>query len=46
VEAASNTGEDRAILREQNISVETAITHSSSPKKEIVRYAREIHPTC
>jgi manganese transport protein len=31
-------------LRDQNISVETAITHSSSPKKEIVRYAREVHP--
>jgi manganese transport protein len=31
-------------LRDQEISVETSISHSSSPKKEIVRYAREIHP--
>jgi manganese transport protein len=31
-------------LRDQGIIVETAITHSSSPKKEIVRYAREIRP--
>jgi manganese transport protein len=31
-------------LRSQGITVETAITHSSSPKKEIVRYAREIRP--
>jgi len=31
-------------LRDQEISVETSISHSSSPKKAIVRYAREIHP--
>lgn len=31
-------------LRAQGVAVETAITHSSSPKKEIVRYAREIQP--
>jgi manganese transport protein len=31
-------------LRDQGIIVETAITHSSSPKREIVRYAREIRP--
>jgi manganese transport protein len=31
-------------LREQGIAVETAISHSGSPKKEIIRYAREIKP--
>ena len=31
-------------LRGQGVTVETAITHSSSPKKEIVRYAHEIRP--
>jgi manganese transport protein len=31
-------------LRDQGVTVETLITHSSSPKKEIVRYAREIRP--
>jgi manganese transport protein len=31
-------------LRDQQIDVETSISHSTSPKKEIVRYAREIHP--
>ena len=31
-------------LRDQQIAVETSISHSSSPKKEIVRYAREINP--
>jgi manganese transport protein len=31
-------------LRDQGITVETAITHSSSPKKEIVRYANETKP--
>jgi len=31
-------------LREQGIAVETEISHSSSPRKEIVRYAREVHP--
>ena len=31
-------------FREQGIPVETAISHSSSPKRETVRYAREIKP--
>jgi manganese transport protein len=31
-------------IREQGVTVETAIFHSSSPKREIVRYAREIRP--
>lgn len=31
-------------LRDQGIAVETSISHSSSPKKEIVRYAHEINP--
>jgi manganese transport protein len=31
-------------LREQGIAVETEISHSSSPRKEIVRYAREVQP--
>jgi len=31
-------------LREQGIAVETAVSHSSSPRKEIVRYAKEIQP--
>jgi manganese transport protein len=31
-------------LRDQGIAVETAISHSSSPKKAIVQYAREIQP--
>ena len=31
-------------LRGQGIEVETSIAHSSSPKKEIVRYAAEVHP--
>ena len=31
-------------LRDQGVSVETAITHSSSPTKEILRYAKEINP--
>ena len=31
-------------LRDQGISVETEISHSTSPQKEIVRYAREVHP--
>ena len=31
-------------LRDQGISVNTAVSHSSSPRREIVRYAREIHP--
>jgi manganese transport protein len=31
-------------LRKQGIPVETAISHSSSPRREIVRYAREISP--
>jgi manganese transport protein len=31
-------------LREQGLEVETAISHSSSPRKEIVRYAQQISP--
>jgi manganese transport protein len=31
-------------LRDQGVTVETSISHSPSPRKEIVRYAREIHP--
>ena len=31
-------------LRDQGITVETAVGFSLSPKKEIVRYAREIRP--
>jgi len=31
-------------LRDQGAKVETAISHSPSPTKEIVRYAREVHP--
>jgi len=31
-------------LQEQNIAVETIILHSTSPRKEIVRVAREIRP--
>ena len=31
-------------LRDQGIAVETSISHSSSPKREIVRYAREVKP--
>jgi manganese transport protein len=31
-------------LRDQGIRVETAMSHSSSPKREIVRYAREVRP--
>jgi manganese transport protein len=31
-------------LREQGIAVETAVTHSLSPKREIVRYAHEMRP--
>ena len=31
-------------LRDQGVEVETAISHSLSPRKEIVRYAREIRP--
>jgi manganese transport protein len=31
-------------LRKQGVTVETAISHSLSPKKEIVRYAHEIAP--
>jgi manganese transport protein len=31
-------------LRNQGLTVETAVSHSSSPRREIVRYAREIHP--
>ena len=31
-------------LRAQGIAVETEISHSASPRKEIVRYAREVKP--
>jgi manganese transport protein len=31
-------------LRRQGIAVETAVFHSSSPRREIVRYARQIRP--
>ena len=31
-------------LKQQGVSVETAISHSTSPTREILRYAREIHP--
>jgi manganese transport protein len=31
-------------LRQQGIAVETIVFHSSSPRREIVRYARQIHP--
>jgi len=31
-------------MRAQGIEVETAILHSTSPRKEIVRYAKEIRP--
>jgi manganese transport protein len=31
-------------LQAQGIAVETAILHSTSPRKAIVRYAKEIHP--
>jgi len=31
-------------LRNQGLTVEAAVSHSSSPRREIVRYAREIHP--
>jgi len=31
-------------LRDQGVTVETTISHSPSPNKEIVRHAHEIHP--
>jgi len=31
-------------LRQQSIAVETAVFHSASPRREIVRYARQIRP--
>ena len=31
-------------LRDQGITVETSISHSASPTREIVRYASEIRP--
>jgi manganese transport protein len=31
-------------LRDQGLTVETAIRHSPSPRKEIIRYSREIQP--
>ncbi len=33
-----------ASLSEQELEVETAIRHGSNPRKEIIRYAREIQP--
>ena len=33
-----------ASLRHQGLTVETAISHSPDPTREIVRYAREVHP--
>jgi manganese transport protein len=32
------------LLREQGITVETKISHSVSPKSEIIRFAKEIQP--
>jgi manganese transport protein len=31
-------------LRQQGVSVETSISHSTSPTREILRYAREVRP--
>ncbi len=31
-------------LRQQGLAVDTTVFHSSSPRREIVRYARQIHP--
>ncbi len=31
-------------LRQQGIAVETTVFHSASPRREIVRFARQIHP--
>ena len=31
-------------LRAEGIDVETAIVHSATPRREIVRYAAEVHP--
>jgi manganese transport protein len=31
-------------LQDQGITVQTAVSHSSSPKREIVRYARQVQP--
>ena len=31
-------------LRDQGLTVETEVSHSASPRREIVRYARQIHP--
>jgi manganese transport protein len=31
-------------LRAQGISVDTAVVHSSNPRREIVRYAQEVQP--
>lgn len=31
-------------LRSQGITVETSVAHSDSPKRDIVRYARQVHP--
>jgi manganese transport protein len=45
VEAGSHYLDEIAeSLRRQDIAVETAVFHSVSPRREIVRYAREIRP--
>ena len=31
-------------LRNQGLTVETAISHAASPKREIIRYARQVQP--
>ncbi|HEV3332574.1 MAG TPA: Nramp family divalent metal transporter [Bryobacteraceae bacterium] len=31
-------------LRGQGLTVETEVSHSASPRREIVRYARQVHP--
>ncbi|HTT61925.1 MAG TPA: Nramp family divalent metal transporter [Bryobacteraceae bacterium] len=31
-------------LRDEGLEVETAVSHSASPRREIVRYARQVHP--
>jgi len=45
VQAGRNYIEQLAdLLRNQGVNVSTAIAHSLSPPKEIIRYAHEIHP--
>lgn len=41
---AKYLNEIAATLRQQGIAVETAISHSASPRREIVRYAHQIAP--